>query len=171
MKKFSENLIIWISFLGAMSLEKVVGFVIYWVLFPWILFKYGTINGAVGLFIFQFMSSVIFIIVYDKIGKDLFKIKAVKQRCLDLLVWVKLKLGWNREVVWLRKFSWVVEFFLFSWQLLPPFALLCLRKVDRMPQINFWDIKVLSASSLFSTVFWTFVNKGILRHIWGIFNQ
>ncbi|MFA6076735.1 MAG: hypothetical protein WC735_01525 [Candidatus Paceibacterota bacterium] len=162
-----KNLIVWISFSGAIVLEKIVGFFVFWVFFPIYLNRDGVIQDAGELFLVLFEASLIFTIVYDAIGRDLFKITAVKQKCLNLLARIKSRLGIKKEIVWLRRFSWVTEFLFFSWQLLPPLALLCLRDVNQSRSrmiipLSWWDIRVLFASSLFATVFWTLLHKGIL---------
>lgn len=172
--KIYNGLIRWIgifaNFLGVLAIEKIIGGFFYWGMFPLIFSQYGVRKGAVGLFVFQFVSSAIFIIAYDAIGNDLFKIVAIKQGLLNLLAKIRRKFGWRQEIPWLRRFSWVIEFIFFSWQLLPPIALLCLRKVGnaknhsrfyRLMQISLWDVAVLCASSIFATVFWTLFHTGL----------
>ncbi len=78
-----KGLIAWLRFSGAVAIGKVVGGFFYWVMFPSILFKYGTVRGALLLFSLLFISSVTFIVVYDVIGKDLFGVVTVRQKCLS----------------------------------------------------------------------------------------
>ena len=165
MERIRRNFAIWARFSGLLVLEKVLGACFYWFTFPVVLSGYGVVRGSIGLFVFQFVVSVVFITIYDKIGKDLFGIVAVKQKCLDLLARFKGWLGWREEAMWLRKFGWVMEFILFSWQFVPFVALLCLRKVGTERKIG-QDACILFTSSLFATVYWVSLHRGVISVAW-----
>jgi hypothetical protein len=157
-----KGLIAWLSFSGAIAIGKVVGGLFYWVMFPSILFKYGTVRGAMLLFGLLFFASVTFIVVYDVIGKDLFGVVTIRQKCLSRIGSLKC---FNPV------FVWVMEFVLFTWQFLPPFVLLLLRKVDapgikRPFLICGSDIATIFASSLVAITFWTFVHGKVLAGFW-----
>jgi hypothetical protein len=163
-----KELIAWIRFSGAVVLGKVVGGLFYWLLFPVILFKCGTVRGATLLFGLLFISSAMFIVVYDVIEKDLFGVVTVRQKCLSR---IERFLGRMMKIAGVGKDGWIIEFALFTWQFLPPIALLLMRRVDasdskRLFHIHGSDIATIFASSLVATLFWTFVHGKILAGFW-----
>lgn len=168
-----KELIAWISFSGAIAIGKVVGVLIYWKYFPPLLFRYGVVCGALRLFVLLFIASVVFVIIYDAIGKDLFGIDTVRQKYLSR---IERFLGRMMKIAGVGKDGWVIEFVLFTWQFLPPIVLLLMRKVDapgrkRPFLIRGSDIATLFASSLVATLFWTFVHGKVLAGFWNWFRS
>lgn len=113
--------------LGAITVDKVVGVLVYWSLFPIVINTYGICKGVPVLFLLQVGASVVFLCIYDEIhAKDLLKIGEISS--FISRQWAKVKNNFtDREVLLPPKVSWLIKLVLLSWQFSPPIVLLFLR--------------------------------------------
>lgn len=135
----------------------------YWVYFPMKIRSDGVWDGSIQLFTWLFAASILTWVVYDLIGEDLIGIETIKERVAVFSAKIRTRFGWQKgKHPVLLKMVWGMEFLFCSWQFFPTLALLCMRKggVKGMP---IYEILMLCASSLFSTVVWTLYSAGVLQ--------
>jgi hypothetical protein len=185
-----------VKFTGFVAIEKSIGASFYWGYFPITVHRYGVAEAFTRLFLMQFVASIIFWLIYDRVskGRDLIGVAGTKKSLFGwwhkILTKIRIRFGWwNKMLVIIRnrlnfgqksarcidivlvaiRFIFLVafRFFLLSWQLIPPVVLLCVRTDGkRMRAIT--EITLIALSTLIATLWWTAVSKGVLRLIFGV---
>ena len=132
----------------------------------------GVLEGFIHLYAVQFLMSTVLWIVYDLVDLDIMGTVAIKQMLSTKGSAYRAKIkSWKvsrylsgtwlyrlmaRHLVGFKRFAWLVEFLLFSWQLTPFLALICLRK-NGIKGPFFKEAITLLVIAAVSTAWWTFV--------------
>lgn len=137
----------------------------YYLFFPFLIGKIGALRAVPSLFCMQFLVSVVCWFMYDYIGKDIIGLSSIKMRLEEQGRKVRKRFPrWGRFLDRYRKVARALEFAFFSWQFIPPLALLCLRKEGKKGDTT-TEIGMLCGSSAFATVIWTGYSVGLFEPI------
>ena len=135
----------------------------YWVLFPLNIRRFGFVNGAIWMFVLQVAISMIWWIHYDFLHEDLIGIIPLKENCAKMGNWIRSKLGIGKgdDKAWVKT-KFAIEYLICSWQLIPPFMILCMRRNGEKRPVGV-EIMMIVGSSAFATLWWSLYAVGILK--------
>lgn len=152
-----------LAMLGVVTADKIIGFFVYWSLFPVVLKICGILLGLSLLFALQIAGSLAFLKIYDSAGKDVLRISFATGIILKFCRWFKRKIAENGCSV-PGGIARTIRFLFLSWQFLPPLVVLILRNDGgkKSPRV---ELSEVFASTAIATGWWTMYSL-IILNIW-----
>lgn len=166
MKNVYKTFLALIRLVGVVGIEKVVCAPFYYAYFPAVLHTEGSwierlARGCPRLFAIQFTVSVILLVIYNWINRDLAGIATLKARGAQFSVRLRERFGLKKREDVLSGTAWFLEFLIFSWQFMPFVALLGYRKGGVRGKFS-KEVALLFASTTIATIWWSAIGMGLL---------